>query len=73
MSKCGWQFGCKEYATVTIVSKCGGYFGKICDDHADHLNRMLENNMEINERLVNGESINSKEIIFHATKFEQSW
>ncbi len=68
MNKCGWQFGCREDATVTILSKCGSYFGKICEDHAGHLNRMLESNMELNQRIIKGDAVSTEEIIFHTTK-----
>lgn len=51
---CGLSYRCPNDATLSITSPQGGYFGKICDDCADSLNRYLERMMEINQMARDG-------------------
>ena len=67
MEICGYQMGCKEEATVTVKSDTGGYFGRICDGHADHFNRYLESMMTVNKTLYEGGRVASDNIPRYVT------
>lgn len=49
---CGYERGCTQLGEVRVLSDIGGYFGHLCNDHADELNQRLEHNMEQNRALL---------------------
>ena len=45
---CGWSY-CSGDGDVSVVSDIGGWFGYLCHDHSDQLNKYMERNMERNQ------------------------